>query len=83
MKENYMDNEDFLSEIYTPLKAIEALSKIIYYKSQEEWCLFLNNTKRSYLEEFLGLNYAIELCAKDLLKMRKRQLKKLFNPKLP
>ena len=32
-----MEFEDFLTEIYTPLKSIELLSDIIYKKFNEDW----------------------------------------------
>lgn len=32
-----MDYEDFLTEIYAPLKSIELLSDIIYEKSNNDW----------------------------------------------
>ena len=68
-----MDYEDYLSVSYRPLKAIEVLSDIIYIKSNEDWNLFSQMTRENG-EELLSINYAIKLCAKDLLNQRLEEI---------
>ncbi len=65
-----MDYESFLSEIYTPLIAIEILSDIIYQKCNDNWNIFSNNVTKESAYELLALNYAVNICAKSLLSMR-------------
>ena len=65
-----MDFEDYFTFSYSPLKAIEILTDIIYYKSNDDWDIFSHIT-REHAEELLALNYAINLCAKKLLTDRK------------
>lgn len=72
-----MDYEDFLVEIYTPLKSIELLSCIIYEKANNDWDFLDSNTKRENFEELIALNYLIELSAKELLKSRNTQMNNL------
>ena len=64
-----MDYEDYLAESYRPIKAIEVLSDIIYTKSNEDWNIFSQMT-REQGEELLSINFAINLCAKHLLRKR-------------
>ena len=45
-----MDYEDYLALTYTPLKAIEALSDIIYEKCNEEWYMFSGDENRKNAE---------------------------------
>ena len=67
-----MDYEDYLAESYTPIKAIEVLSNIIYQKCNEDWNIFSQMT-REHGEELIALNYAIKLCARHLLKVRNQE----------
>ena len=68
-----MDYEDYLAESYRPIKAIEVLSDIIYTKSNEDWNIFSQMTRKQG-EELLALNYAIKLCAKHLLNKRQEEV---------
>jgi hypothetical protein len=68
-----MDYEDYLSVSYRPLKTIEVLSDIIYIKSNEDWNIFSQMTRENG-EELLSINYAIKLCAKDLLNQRLEEI---------
>ena len=68
-----MDYEYYLAESYTPMKAIEVLSDIIYAKSNEEWNIFSEMTRNDG-KELLALNYAIKLCVKDLLRKRQKEI---------
>ncbi len=72
-----MDYEDFLVEIYTPLKSIEILSEIIYDKANNDWDFLAGNTKREHFDELIALNNLIGLSAKELLKKRKIQIKNI------
>ena len=72
-----MDYEDFLVEIYTPLKSIEILSEIIYDKANNDWDFLSENTKRENFDEMIALNYLIGLSAKELLKNRKIQIENI------
>ena len=74
MEKCVMDYEDFLVEMYTPLKSIENLSDIIYYKANNDWDFFDRNTKRECFDELISLNYLIGLSTKELLKNRKIQI---------
>ena len=65
-----MDYEDFVACSYTPLNAIELLSDIIYLKCNEDWNIFSDKMTREKGDELLALNYAIKLCAKNLLAKR-------------
>ena len=65
-----MDYEDFVACSYTPMKAIEILSDIIYFKCNEDWNIFSEKMTREKGDELLALNYAIKLCAKNLLDKR-------------
>ena len=69
-----MDYEDFLVEMYTPLKSIEILSEIVYEKANNDWNFLSANSKRENFEEMIALNYLIGLSAKELLKNRKIQI---------
>ena len=64
-----MEYEDYLAESYRPIKAIEVLSDIIYTKSNEDWNIFSQMT-REQGEELLSINFAINICAKHLLRKR-------------
>ncbi len=68
-----MDYDNFLAESYTPMKAIEVLSDIIYYKCNEDWNIFSEKMTREKGEELLALNYSIKLCAKHLLYVRHQE----------
>ena len=68
-----MDFEDFVACSYTPIKAIEVLSDIIYYKSNDDWNLYSQMTRQDG-DELLAVNYAIKLCAKNLLHTRNKVL---------
>ena len=72
-----MDFEDFLSEIYTPIKTIELITDIIYTKCNEDWEFFSEVQNRTQVEELLCLNFAIDLCAKKLLKQRYTEVNNL------
>ena len=69
-----MDYEDFLVEIYTPLKSIELLSSIIYEKANNDWDFLTNKTNRNDFDELIAINYLIGLSARDLLKNRKTRI---------
>ena len=69
-----MDYEDFLSELYTPLKSIDLLSQIIYEKCNNDWEFLNEKTPRENFDELIALNYLIGLVAKQLLENRKIQL---------
>ena len=71
-----MDYEDYLAESYAPIKAIEVLSDIIYDKSNNDWNIFSEMT-REHGNELLAINYAIKLCAKQLLHQRQAEINKL------
>ena len=68
-----MDYEEFLACSYTPMKAIEVLSDIIYTKCNEDWNL-CTNIQRKDRDELLALNFAIKTCAKYLLKKRNEEV---------
>ena len=70
-----MEYEDFLTEIYTPLKSIEVLSEIIYKKFNEDW----DFKTRESADELIALNFLTELCAKHLLKNRRKVLDEIYN----
>lgn len=72
-----MDFEDFLSEIYYPIKSIELLNSEIYLKYNEEWDFKDPIMFRQYSDELLSLNFAIEQCIKHLLYLRKQRLDEL------
>ena len=72
-----MDLEDYLSLSYTPLKAIESITNIIYLKCNENWNIFDNKITREDCEELLALNFAVKLCAKTMLKNRQNIINKL------
>ena len=65
-----MDFEDYYVNCYTPIKAIEILSDIIYLKCNGDWNIFSEKMTRKKGEELLALNYAIKLCARQLLNSR-------------
>ena len=73
-----MEYEDYLAEAYRPLKAIEVLSDIIYTKSNEDWDIFSQMT-REQGEELLSINFAINLCAKHLLRKELAEKLKFFS----
>ena len=73
-----MDYEDFLINIYTPLRAIEIITDIIYTKCNEDWEIFDNKLKRKDSEELLALNFAINICAKYLLNKRAKTLESTY-----
>ena len=72
-----MEYEEYLIENYTPLKAIEVLSDIIYEKSNNDWSIFSQMT-REHGEELLALNYTIKLCAQHLLSIRQAEVDKIL-----
>jgi len=67
-----MDFEDFLSEIYYPLKSIELLNSEIYLKYNEAWDFSAPKTFRQSSDELLAINFAIKRCIKYLLHLRKQ-----------
>ena len=73
-----MDYEDYLALTYTPLKAIEALSDIIYEKCNEEWYMFSGDENRKNAETMLALNFAIQLCTKHLFDMRQEANENIY-----
>lgn len=73
-----MDYEDFLAEIFTPLKSIEVLTDVIYEKCNDDWRIF-SQMNREHGEELLAINYAINLCAKNLLQKRVEETTNLIN----
>lgn len=73
-----MDYEDFLAEIYTPLKSIEMLTKVIYLKCNEDWDVF-SKLGREYGEEILAFNHAISACAENLINLRNNEAKSIYN----
>ena len=68
-KGKIMDYEDYLSLTYTPVKAIEILSDIIYDKCNDEWDMFSGEENRQSAESMLALNFAIKLCTQYLFDM--------------
>ena len=69
-----MDYEDYLACSFTPIKAIEILSNIIYTKCNEDWNLLSDKITREHFQELLALNYSIKLCAKHLLNKRLEEI---------
>ena len=69
-----MDYEDFLSEIYAPIKSIELLSDIIYTKANEDWNLLSSCSNRNDFDELMALNFLIGLCAQHLQQFRENEL---------
>ena len=69
-----MDYELYLAENYTPMKAIEVLSDVIYCKCNDDWNIFSDKMTREKGEELLALNFAIKLCARYLLSERQKQI---------
>ena len=74
---SHMDLEDFLAITYTPIKAVEILTNIIYEKSNNDWGLYSCGNRREEMEELLAINFAIKLCARYLLKIRHENLLEL------
>ena len=72
-----MDYEDYLACSFTPMKAIEILSDIIYSKSNEDWNLLSEKMTREQFHELLALNYSIKLCAKHLLYHRQKEVENI------
>ena len=71
---NIMDYEDFLTEVYIPIKSIELLSNIIYDKANNDWDFLGKDTQRENFDELISLNYLVGLSAKELLKLRQTQV---------
>ena len=69
-----MDYEDFLTEVYIPIKSIELLSNIIYDKANNDWDFLRKDTQRENFDELIALNYLVGLSAKELLKLRQTQI---------
>ena len=69
-----MDYEDFLTEVYIPIKSIELLSNIIYDKANNDWDFLREDTQRENFDELIALNYLVGLSAKELLKLRQTQI---------
>ena len=69
-----MDYEDFLTEVYIPIKSIELLSNIIYEKANNDWDFLRKDTQRENFDELIALNYLVGLSAKELLKLRQTQI---------
>lgn len=72
-----MDYEDFLAEAFSPLKAIETISDVIYVKANEDWELLSSNTKRSDFDELLSLTCAIQIISKHLLTIRETECRNI------
>lgn len=68
-----MDYEDFLAETFSPLKAIETISDVIYIKANEDWNFLSDKTERKDFEELLSLNCAIQIISKHLLTLRETE----------
>lgn len=68
----FTDYEEYIADCYTPMKAVEVLSDVIYEKANNDWNIFSQMT-RKHGEELLALNYAIKLCAKHLLTVRQKE----------
>ena len=69
-----MDYEEFLAEIYTPLKSIEAITQVIYIKCNEDWSVF-SKLGREHGEEIMAFNHAISACAEKLINLRNTEVK--------
>jgi len=66
-----MDFEDFLTNIYTPLKSIELLTETVYLKYNEDWDFIANEESKKHVQELLSLNFSIQQVTQYLLKLRK------------
>lgn len=76
-KENqFGDFEDYLAEIYTPLKSIDVIVETIERKINEDWNFLETNRKSA--EELLSFIYSLKLVTKELLINRKEQVNNLF-----
>lgn len=73
---NKCDFEDYLAEIYTPLKSIDVIVETIERKVNEDWNFLETNRKSA--EELLSFIYSLKLVTKELLINRKEQVKDLF-----
>lgn len=79
-KENqFGDFEDYLAEIYTPLKSIDVIVETIERKVNEDWNFLETNRKSA--EELLSFIYPLKLVTKELLINRKEQVNNLFYSK--
>ena len=74
-----MDYEDFLVELYAPLKAIEFLSNVIYEKANNDWEFLSSNTNRNDFDELIAINFIIGLLSKYLLDFRREQIENITN----
>lgn len=72
-----MDYEDFLIEIYSPLKAIECITDVIYMKANEDWELFSGKSSRADIDEMFALNCAIKIIIEHLLKFRLQEIENI------
>ena len=72
-----MDYEDFLVELYTPLKAIKFLSDVIYDKANNDWEFNSQNANRENFDELIATNFLIGLTAKYLIDFRKKQIENI------
>lgn len=76
-KENRIyDFEDYLTEIYTPLKSIEVIVETIEKEVNEDWNFL--ETNREGAEELLSFIYSLKLITKELLTNRKKQINNLL-----
>jgi len=74
-----MDYEDFLIEIYSPLKAIESLTEVIYTKANEDWELFSGKASRNDIDEMFALNFSIKTVVDYLLNLRLKEIENIDN----
>lgn len=70
------DFEDYLTEIYTPLKSIVVNLETIEKKINEDWGFL--ETNRAGSEELLAFLYSTKLVTCELLSSRKNQLNNLL-----
>lgn len=72
-----MDYENFLTQLYTPLRTIELLVDTIDYKSNEDWNFYNIKETREDVKELFALCFAIKIIAEYLLKERQERVKEL------
>ena len=72
-----MEYEEFLCNIYTPLKSIELLSDWIYTKYNKEWNFSSVELKYKSQDELLAINYLIGLCARNIIEIRNRNIEEI------
>lgn len=74
--DNKCDFEDYLTEIYIPLKSIEVNLETIEKKINEDWGFLEAN--RAGSEELLAFLYSLKLVTSELLSSRKNQVNNLL-----